>query len=75
MIRTRSDRREPHEFLSRKNLATANKKWPQLGGKLGPKSGRNNADIGMTQMWVRNQPTPIKFGFRERPVLIWIDRY
>jgi hypothetical protein len=40
------------------------KKGPSLG-KLGPKLGRNNADIGMTPMWVRSQPTPIKFGFRK----------
>ena len=46
--------------------AAYHRKWPQLGGKLGPKSGRNNAGgAGMTLMWVRNRPGPIKFGFRE----------
>ena len=28
--------------------------------------------VGMTPMWVRNQSSPIKFGFRERGL---IERY
>jgi hypothetical protein len=27
--------------------------------------GRNNAEIGMAMMWIRYQPTSIKFRFRE----------
>jgi hypothetical protein len=30
--------------------------------------GRNDVDIGIISMWVRNQPPPINFGFRERPI-------
>jgi hypothetical protein len=33
-----------------RSAPSAGRKWPQLGGKLGPKSGRNNADIGMPLM-------------------------
>jgi hypothetical protein len=52
------------------------KKEPQLWGKPGPKSmGRNNAEIGMAMMWIRNRPTSIKFRFRERcsDLLVIVD--
>jgi len=32
------------------NPKQRHRKWPQLGGKLRPKSGRNNADIGIIPM-------------------------
>ena len=31
--------------------------------------------VGMTPMWVRNQSSPIKFGFRESGLFDLIERY
>jgi hypothetical protein len=48
------------------------RKWPQLREAGAEVDREEHADIGIALMWVRNQPNPIKFGFR---VLVLVCRY
>jgi hypothetical protein len=50
--------------------ASALKRNGPGSGEAGAKVREEHADIGIMLMWGRSQPTPIKFGFREWPVLI-----
>jgi hypothetical protein len=48
---------------------------PALGEAGAKVDGRNNAEIGMAMMWIRNRPTSIKFRFREwgSDLLVFVD--